>query len=338
MTTAADLPPPAALMHLLTGGWISSGLYVAAKLGIADLLADGPRSAADLAKAAGADADALNRVLRMLAGVGVFAEVEGRYTLTPVASCLRSGTADSMRAAAILFGEDHQRAWDELIHSVKTGKPAFDHVYGMNVFAYYEKNRAAGEVFNEAMTSFSRNENSAMIAAADWKAVKKVVDVGGGHGALISLVLEANPGLTGVLFDAPAVIEGARKRLLARGLASRCEAVGGDFFAAVPPGGDVYLLSHIIHDWDDARSEKILANIHGAMNPSGRVLLVEYVLPPGNTFHPGKLLDVNMLVMCPGGRERTEAEFARLLGRAGFKLARILATRSPVSVIEAVRA
>jgi hypothetical protein len=333
-----DAPPQAALMQLMTGYWVSQGIYVAARLGLADLLADGPKTSRELAAATGTHAESLYRVLRMLASVGVFAEDgAGRFGLTPLAEPLTSGPG-SLRAIVTHWGEEPSwKAWGALLESVKTGQTAFVLANGAEVFPYYATHPESARPFNEAMTEFSASVGAAVIEAYDFSEFRQIVDVGGGHGGLLTTILKANPQARGVVFDQPEVVAGAPAMIAAQGLQGRVEAAGGDFFASVPAGGDAYVMKHIIHDWDDERSIAILRNIRRAMADSGKLLLIESVVPPGNAPDFGKLVDVHMLVMT-GGRERTEAEHAALFAKAGFRLTRVVPTQSPVSVVEAVKA
>lgn len=333
-----ELPPQAQLVNLTFGHCVSQMIGVAAKLRIADSLQDGPREAADLARAAEVNADALSRLMRALASVGIFAQAaDGRFQLTPMADCLRSGTPGSMRAWALILVEDHfWRTWTELLYSVKTGRPCFDHVHGMGLFDYFSQNPDIGKTFDEAMTGFSAMEIPAVIQGYDFSGIRKLVDVAGGHGSLLCAVLKANPAVKGVLFDMPSVTAGARSTIEAEGLAGRCEVVGGDFFQSLPAGGDAYMMKHIIHDWDDERSIQILKNCRSAMTPGGRVLLVETVIKPGNDPDFFKLLDIAMLTI--SGRERSEEQFRSLYERAGLRLKRVVPTESAVSVVEGVPA
>jgi hypothetical protein len=336
-TVSAEIPPPVAMFQLIAGFWVSRTLYIAAKLGIADLLKDQAKSSEELAQATGTHAPSLYRVLRALASVGVFAEVEdGRFRLTPVGECLRTGVPGSMRAlATMLCGQ--WRAWEDALYSVETGKIAFDHVFGMGLYQYLAQNPEAGTNFAEAMTEYTTPVAALVAAAYDFSPIGKLIDVGGGHGTLITAILKAHPTLTGVLFDVPPVAEGARQRIEAAGVAGRCELVGGSFFESVPGGGDAYLLANVILDYDDDRALKILKNCHRAMAGRGKLLLVESVISPGNEASFSKLVDVLMLVIT-GGRGRTEAEFHALLAVAGFRLTQIIPTPSEMSVIEAMPA
>lgn len=330
------LPPPIAILQMIGGYWISRILYVVADLGIADLIDERPRPAAELADATGVHPRALYRVLRALAGVGIFAEDEtGNFHLTPVGATLRRNAPDSMRALILSeLGGEHFDAWTNLAQSVQTGEIAFDHKYRHNVWEYYAENPARAAIFNESMTNVSEATNAAVIAAYDFSPIRKLVDVAGGHGSLLAGILTANPHLHGVLFDQPHVVDGAPAKLAS--VSDRCEIIGGDMFQEVPSGADAYLMKWIIHDWDDEHSLTILKNCHRAMVENGKLLLVEMVVPPGNEMSFAKLLDINMLVMT-GGCERTEAEFADLLSKAGFKLTRIVSTQGPASIIEANR-
>jgi hypothetical protein len=333
-----DPPPQAVIQGMLTGYRLSQCLYVAARLGLADLLKDGPRSPADLATASATHAPSLYRLLRGLASVGVFAEDErGNFTLTPLAECLRSDVPGSQHARALMNGDEHYRAWGELLYSVRTGKPAFDRLFHKPIFDYLPDHPEAARTFDAAMTGAHGSETAAMLDAYDFSPFGTLVDVGGGNGSLLAEVLRRHPKLKGVLFDRADVVERARPRLAEEGLAQRCQVVAGNFFETVPPGGDAYLLRHIIHDWDDERSLSILRNCRQAMAPGAKLLVVEGVVPPGNGPSFTKLLDLTMLVI-PGGKERTEAEYRDLYQRAGLRLTRVVPTRSEVSVIEGVPA
>ncbi len=333
-----DVPPSVAMLQMISGFWISRAIYLAAKLGIADHLRDGPKTVEELAAATGTHASSLYRVLRALASVGVFHEDGKRaFALTPLAETLRTDAPGSLRAfATVELGEEHYPAWGELLHSVKTGEIAFDRAFGMPVWKFFEENPDNAKTFNDAMTGFTLAVNDAVLSSYDFSSINKIVDVGGGHGSLIASILKTNPQMKGVLFDAPPVIEGARHRIRDEGIAERCEAVAGDFFESVPSGGDAYIVKWIIHDWDDERSVTILNNCHRAMAKNGRLLVVEAVVPHGSKPHFSKYMDLNMLVMT-GGRERTEEEYRALLETSGFRLTRIIPTESPMSIIEGER-
>ena len=335
-----ELPPPAVMMNLIAGKFVTHLVAAAAHMGIADRLKDETKSADEIAKGAGTDADATYRVMRALAMVGVLVEHEGkRFSLTPVGACLRTDVPGSLSGMAKFMGEGfHSAAWAETMHSVRTGKSGFVKAHGASLFEWATKHREQAEVFNRAMTSFSEATAPLVVKTWDFSKAKRIADVGGGHGYLLSTILRANANAQGVLYELPQVAEGAKSAIASAGLASRCEVVAGDFFEGAPHGCDVYVLKHIIHDWSDEASVKILSNVAKAMAPGGTVLLVEQVLTPPGVPHFAKLLDIEMLVMTDGGRERTEAEYAALFARAGLKLVRVVPMPSPVAVIEAVRA
>jgi len=328
------------MLDLTIGHWIARLTYVAAKLKLADLLKDGPRTAAQLATATGVQAPALYRVLRTLASVGVFAETKGgRFKLTPLAATLRSDVPGSMRAFAIMINEKYTwDSWTELLHGLKTGEIPFVKAHGVHPFKYLEQHPDDLAVFGESMTSLSGTENPTIAAAYKFSAIRTLVDIGGGHGSLLATILKVNPKLKGVLFDQPSVIARAKQdqHITAKGIAERCTLESGSFFEAVPAGGDAYIMKYILHDWNDEQCVKILANCRAAMNEKGRVLVVDNVIPPGNDPSWGKLVDIQMLVI--GGRERTKQEFAGIFKQAGLKLMRVVATKCPLSIIEGVRA
>jgi O-methyltransferase domain len=335
-----ELPPPFALFRMVTAYYVSRAVHVAAKLGIADLLAEGPRGHDELAKATGTHADSLRRVLGLLASAGVFSEEEdGRFALTPIGACLRSDAPGSMRATALLFGGITQQAWGDLRHSVETGEPAFRRVFGMDSFDYIAQHPDEAANFDAAMAGFTRRVAVAVAEAYDFSPFRRIVDVGGGNGALLAGILSANPTLAGVIFDLPHVAARAGEQTRELGLEGRCEIVGGDFFKEVPSGGDAYLLKHVIHDWNDDRAVDILKSCRRAMGAEARLLIIEGVYPPridqSDESRGAAANDVNMLV-CTGGRQRSEAEFRRIYDAAGFRLTRMVPTQAPVKVIEGV--
>lgn len=325
------------LTELMMGSLACQSLYVAAKLGVADLLKDGPKAVEVIAKAAEVDANSLYRVLRALASFGVFEEEADRvFRLNAVAAPLCSNAVGSLRNSAIFMGEDwHWKVWGKTLYSVRTGKPAWREVHGQDVFPYLASNQKAARIFDDAMTSYSTVAAAAVIEAYDFSSIETLVDVAGGHGRLLSEILKSQPEMRGVLFDQPHVLAGAKDKLETVGVAKRCELVGGDFFKSVPANADGYILKHIIHDWDDEEATRILHNIRSVMRDDARVLLIESVIAEGNQRDFGKLLDIEMLVS-PGGRERTAVEYGQLLAGAGLRLTRIISTKSPYSVIEAV--
>jgi hypothetical protein len=336
-----SLPPPVVLYQLATGHYVSQALYVAAKLGIADHLADGALGHEALARATGTHADALRRVLRLLASVAVLDEGEdGRFSLTAIGSSLRSGPG-SFRAVAQLFaGPMVWSSWGDLLTTVRTGETALPRVFGTDGFSYFADHPEEAAIFDEAMGAFTATVSIAVAAAYHFSGMRMLIDVGGGEGALLAGILRENPGLRGIVFDLPRLAEGARRRIAAAGLADRCEFVGGDFFASVPGGADAYMLKHVIHDWDDARAIRILETCRAAMEPETKLLIVEGVYPPridGSPESAGAARnDVNMMVVT-GGRQRSEAEFRALYHAAGLCLTRIVPTFAS-SVIEGVRA
>jgi hypothetical protein len=340
--TRPSPPPEAAAVQLLyqlaTGYMISSSLQVVLQLGIADKLASGPRTAAELAQAAGANEDALFRVLRALASVGVFEEQAPRqFALTLPGQFLRADHPATVRPMGLWISSPfHFRVYSNMMHAVRTGKPAVKETVGAPVFEYFTRDHELSEIFNDAMTNFSVSIAPAVLKSYDFAGVNVLVDIAGGHGETLMSILRQYPAMRGILFDLEHVVAGASKRIEALGLKDRCQTASGDFFKAVPGGGDMYILQHIIHDWDDDEAAAILKSIHTALEGkrNGRVLLIETVLQPGNEPDMGKLIDLEMLVL-PGGRERTADEFGRLFARAGFELTRIVPTPSMACLIEA---
>jgi hypothetical protein len=319
--TAATEAPHAEIMRMLHAPLITQALVVAAELGIADLVAGGPRSVEDLAAAAGADPDALYRVLRALAGSGVFSEVSPRtFGSTPLAGTLREGGEGSLRNWARLWGlAERQAAIVALLHSVRTGEPSFAHLYGMSWWSQLAAHPGQAAVFDAAMGDLSRKLHAATVDAYDLSGARHLVDIGGGRGHLVAALLRRHRELRAIVFDRPGVTGHAAKVLAGAGVADRARVVSGDFFAAVPTGGDVYLMSMILHDWDDAQAVSILANARRAMGRRSELLVVDAIVPEGDAPHDGKLRDLIMLALHPG-RERTEAEFATLFERAGLRL------------------
>jgi hypothetical protein len=227
--------------------------------------------------------------------------------------------------------------WGELMHCIKTGQTAQQKVHGMGSFEYFSLHPEAGEAFNRAMTNFSQSVVAPIVEAYDFSGIRTLIDIAGGHGQLLTGIVKANPGLQGLLFDLPPVIAGASELLTQEGVQERIQPISGDFFLSVPSGYDAYLMKHILHDWNDAECLKILHNIRSAMSSTGKLLIVEMLIPAGNTPDPSKILDLQMLIM-EGGRERTAEEFRSLLGEAAFSITHIVPIRSPVVIIEAVPA
>ena len=345
ITEDEPAPTPAALamLQLIGGFYVSRALFVTAKLGIADLLRYGPKDSEELAEATATHAPSLKRMLRALASVGVLAEDEQeRFSLTPLGHMLETDRPGSLGDFAILaLGEESYWAWGNLMHAIRTGETAFDHIYDMGVWDYLGQHPQYAQTFDRAMSNLVGVYHSAVLAAYPFASFTKIVDVGGGDGSLLIALLKATPNLRGMVFDLPHVADTARQRLARAGLAARCEVVAGDMFASVPRGGDAYLLSGVIHDWDDGRAATILENCRRAMQPPGKLLILEPVLPAKPNASPkahGALLsDLNMLAMT-GGRERTAAEYHALLRHSGFKQMRIIETQLAKSVIEALPA
>ena len=335
-TTSTTEAPEVTLLRMLRGYWVSQAIVAAAQLGVADLLADGPASCADLAERTGVPARSLQRLLRALASVGVFAEVaDGTYGLTALASCLRKDLPGSLWASGLVTGELLYPAWGELLHSLRTGEPSFERVFGSGFFAYLGAHPDAGARFQQMMAQSKVAINAAVPAAYDFSGCKTIVDVGGGNGSLLASVLVANPSARGILFELPHVVDQARRQLTDAGVAERCELVGGDFFVSVP-AGDTYLMRSILHDHDDEQSARILQACRAAMPPDGRLLVIEQVI--AGEDEPGawmpEFMDLQMLILL-GGQERTTAEFRALFAAGGFQLQRVIPTDSPTSILEA---
>jgi hypothetical protein len=331
-----ELPPHAQMMQFILGKWISKPIYVAAELGIADMLTDGPKSIDELAHMISTHGPSLYRVMRALASVGIFSETGDRgFALTPMAECLKAG---AMRSIALMFNSDwHDRAWENLLYSVRTGEVAFDKAHGMPVFDWFKDHPLAAEIYHEANAIKAMTSHRAIIDAYDFSGINTLTDVGGGYGALMAEILRANPAMRGVVAELPSVVKEAKEFIRTKGLETRCEVVECDSFKEIPPGTDAYLMSHILHDWDDETCQRILGNCHRAMKPCSPLLVVEAVIPPGNEFSVAKLLDLEVFVM-GGGRERTEAEFRDLFESSGFTLSRVVPTPESISVIEGIRA
>jgi hypothetical protein len=331
--------PAQLVLQVATGYMASSCLYAAIKLNVADHLAAGPKTMAELAKASGANEDALYRILRLLASLGIFDEVAPRkFALTPAADLLRKDAPGSLRGmAGFLPDPFHYRIYADIMHSMSTGTPASEHTLGMPVFEYLQKDQAYSQVFNDAMTALSAPVAAAAIEVYDFSDIGTLVDVAGGHGELLMSILNACPNVNGILADLAHVVEGATPRIANAGLSARMQTVACDFFQGVPEGGDAYIMKHIIHDWDDERASLILKNIAKAMGKKkGRVILLESVIAAGGTPDLGKFIDIEMLLF-PGGRERTADEFRSLFERSGFHMTKVIPTKSPLSVVEAIR-
>lgn len=324
------------MIQFITGFWTSRALYVAAKLGIADLLQSGPKTVQELADATNTHAPSLYRIMRALTSAGLFKrENDDRFALTPLSETLVTNVPGSLRWFIISeLGQEHYSAWGNLLHSVKTGEIAFDNFFGMDVWKYFAQNPEDAAVFNDSMSGMTAAANEAITSVYDFSQFGKVIDIGGGHGGLITSILQKNPQTKGVLFDAPVVIEGARPKLDSAGVADRCETVSGDFFQAVPAGGDAYVMKWIIHDWEDEKAIRILKNCREHMQSDNRLIIVDCVVPENDEPDFSKTFDLNMMVMT-GGKERTAAEFRELLAAASFKLLRVIPTNVPTCIVEA---
>ncbi len=331
---AEEISPQDQMMQFITAKWTSQPIQVAAQLGIADLLADGPRSVEELASETKTHAPTLYRLLRALAGRGIFEEQEGRaFGLTPMSQCLQTG---AMRALALTFLSDwHEKAWASLLHSVQTGEPAFDHAFGQPAFDWLGEHPGDAALFNQFQAEKTARFIPAVVGAYDFSGIKKLADLGGGTGALMLAILRANPHLSGCVAELPQVARQARESIQASGLAERCQAIECDFFLEAPAGFDAFLMCHTLHDWEDEPSAKILANCRRALPPGGKLLLVENLIPEHGGFSVAKLLDLEVLVI-GGGKERTEAEYRALLQAAGFELARVIATPAGIAILEAL--
>jgi hypothetical protein len=334
-TKAETLPPEAQLLEMILAQFVSRLIHLTATLKLPDYLADGPKTAEELAPLTATHAPSLYRVLRTLSSLGFFTEdAAQRFSLQPLGAALKSGTP-SYAAALMLGGELLSRSLDHLLHSVRTGEPGFQKAYGMPIFDWLASHPAEASLFNDTMVGVHGMEPAAVAAAYDFSGFQTIADVGGSTGNMLSTILGRHAGPRGILFDMPHVVRDAPAFIQQRGLTERIRIEPGSFFESVPAGADAYILSHIIHDWNEEQCVAILDNCRRAMNPHGRLLLVEMVLPSGDTPHPGKMLDMVMLIT-PGGQERTAAEYGALLDKAGFRLTRVVPTASPVSIVEAV--
>ena len=322
-------------MHeLITRSLLVQAIFVASRLRIPDLLAGAARTAEELAAATGAQPAALHRLLRALTGLEVVTVEGDRFALTSLGRSLCAGPHSAAESAIFLGSPAVWSAWGALGDAVLDGQAAFRHAHGTGLFGYLSAHPDEMAAFQALMSAQSRLQIPAVLAAYDFKPARTIVDVGGGQGALLAALLAANPAARGVLFDRPDVVAGSGP-VLAR-VAPRYEVVPGDFFHAVPARADTYVLKLVLHDWDDARAARILGNIRDAIIPRGRLVIIETVMPPGNEYHHAKFLDVNMLVLSEGGRERTEEEYRMLLDEAGFTLTRVVPTAAALSVVEAI--
>ena len=336
LASVGSVTEPPRLFQLASGYWISQAIYVAAKLGIADVLKDSPKSASEIALATGTDQTAVYRLMRALCAAGVFRMAEtNMFAITEFGISLQTNVSGSLRAMIITLGEIHYAAWAHLLESVKTGTAGFPLAFGAEMFDYLGQDIEAGRNFNRAMSDYSALSSCAVLLSYDFSATRSLVDVGGGYGRLLTSILRMYPSMQGTLFDMPPVIAAAREKLDSDPCRERCTLVSGSFLDFLPPGADTYLMSSVIHDWDDERAIMILKNCRRSMKRNSRIVVLEFVVPTGEQSSFSKVLDLNMLVM-NGGCERTAEEFRALFVAAGLKMTRIIPTLSPLSVLEAV--
>ena len=335
-TLNQDPPAHAGILQIVNGAYVAGAVSCLAQLGIPDLLENGAKSAEELAAQTGAQPDALYRLMRATACVGVLAEgSDKKFSQTPMSAVLRTNAHPSLRGLAIMTGREwHQRGWSRLEYCVRTGKQALDDIYGMTIFEYLKHNPEESRIFDNAMTGLSSIDGPAVADAYDFAGVQNIVDVAGGHGLLLATLLGRNPHLKGILYEVPHVLEGAKTGAL-KPYMDRCTLASGDMFSSVPAGADAYIMKHIIHDWPDDACVKILKACRQGVNPGGKLLVVDCVIQLGNDFSLGKFLDLQMLIF-PSGRERTEPEFRQLLEASGWKFSRIIPTAAGDSIVEGV--
>jgi len=322
-----EIPPAVQLFEIATGFMKSQAIYVATKLRIANMLKEGPKNVEELASLTGVHCQSLYRLLRSLASIGIFVQIEEKtFDLTPMASALLDDNPMSLRPFILTLGDESWwKSWGQLDYSVETGKPALNHLFNMNYDEYLEKNPEFSRTFQHCLTNMAKVNNPAILASYDFSGFSKIIDIGGGQGSLLFEIIKANPSATGVLFDLPHVFETIDN--LDESIQNRFELISGDFFKKIPSGGDVYILKQIIHDWNEKKSINILQNCHKAMSGNGRLLVIDAVIEPGNQPNVSKFFDLHMLVTSDGGKERTESEFRTLFEKAGFELTKIIKTK-----------
>jgi hypothetical protein len=332
------LPPHVSVMQLILGGMISGTVGALARLGVPDHLDAGPLSAEELAPKVGAQPGPLYRLMRACASVGVLAEgPDGKFSQTPMSAILRSSGPTSLRGWAMFTSHEvHHLGWEHLEYCVRTGKQALQEIYGKEPFELMQERHDLAAVFNHAMTDLSRLDSPAVAEAYSFEGIHSLMDVAGGHGLLLATILQRHPHLRGTLYEIPSVIEGAKPGPLTP-VMDRCTLMGGDMLASIPPGYDAYMMKHIIHDWADEPSIKILRGCRAGVNAGGKLLVIDHVIQSGNDFDPGKFLDLEMLIF-PGGLERTEAQFRDLFAASGWRLNRIIPTPAGISIVEGVPA
>jgi hypothetical protein len=332
--------PPAhvGVLQLLNGAFVAGAVSCLAQLGIPDLVEAAPKSAEELARQIGADPQALYRLMRATASVGMLSEEpDGKFSQTPMSAVLRSNATPSLRSFAMMGGRDwHGRGWSHLEYCVRTGRQALEQIYGAHLFEFLKQHPEEGQIFNDAMTELSMIDGPAVAEAYNFEGIRSIVDVGGGHGLLLATILERNLPLRGTLYEVPHVIDGAKNGPL-KALMERCTFASGDMFSSTPAGADAYIMKHIIHDWPDDLCVRLLKACRKGVNSGGKLLVVDSVIQPDNEFSPGKFFDLEMLIF-PSGCERTEEQFRALLTAAGWQLNRIIPTTAADSIVEAVPA
>jgi hypothetical protein len=334
----AGTPPALQLIQIALSSTVAHVIRAAVELGVIDQLADGPQTAEQISAKIGTHTPSLYRLMRTLSSLEVLTQdADHRFALTALGAALKTGAPGGGRSMILtLVSEWWDRGLAEFVHSVKTGKSGFEKALGVPVFEWIGQAPERASMFSETMLGFHGMEPPIVAATYDFSGFKTIVDVGGASGHLLTTILAAHAAPLGILFDLPHVVRDAPALIQSRGLGDRVKIESGSFFEAVPAGGDAYILSHVIHDWSESQCLAILGNCHRAMKPESRLLLVEMVLPEGDAPHPGKTLDMVMLVG-PGGQERTAKEYQALLAKAGFRVTRVIPTPSPVSVVEAVK-
>jgi hypothetical protein len=334
--TRRMVPPEVGVLELTSGFMATHAVYAAARLGVADALAGGARSAKDVAVELGTSTDATYRLLRACAALGLFREDgDGRFSLTPAGATLRSDSPGSLRSVVLMIGDPrYQSVWTQLAESVASGTPRAEAVHGVSLWQLLDRDPDYAETFNDAMTRLTSLDWPTVAAAYDFTPYRTIVDIGGGHGQLLALMLGAAPAANGVLVERESVLTAAEKRLREAGVLPRTRLEAGSFFDTAPDDGDLYVLRRVVHDFDDDEAVTLLANLRRHMPADATLLLIESVVPPGNKPHLAKSLDLDMLLFV-GGRERTETEYAALLDRAGFRMTRIVPTISTISLVEA---
>jgi len=332
------------VVRLVEGSWVSKAIYVVVSLCIPDLLRDGPRKIEELAAATGTHTQSLHRIMRALAGEGLFNFDDlGRFSLTPAGAVLRTDVPSSLHYWALLMlGKVHQGAWEDLMHTTRTGESAFQHRFGVDLWQYCAQHTEHARLFAAAMAGFTTTYIQDLLSSYSFAAFKKIVDVGGGDGSLLIGILQANRNIQGVVFDLPQVVAQAKQRIDEAGFTDRCIASEGDALVEVPRGGDAYILSRVIHDWDDDKARKILVSCRKALTAGGRILVIERTMPdsaketaslPASLLSDINMTDLNMMVMT-SGRERTIREYQSLFAQAGLELIRVIPTHTAMNVME----